>query len=280
MSKSNVHATSSAAGSRAANKWSKESPAGQLLKEMLTNGRIQQTDVPKKIWEMDDLFQEYPLTIFRAALNRAKQEVGFHTRENVLASDKRLASANNFVTPENKNMKFEPNEDGAAGIELLKNDEHVWRPPMIVANWEDSNLTSSTTVVLMIPGGVADSDTKNVKLSVEDEGLTLVAKVKVPEVMRDMDILHQHFAKNDPRRTTDDFVIRKQSLKMEVSKMIEFSDADLTMVARIPLGELPMMEKIHHVEAIANNGSRILMIDLKGPESNYQKLDVKAFKLE
>jgi hypothetical protein len=62
-------------------KWSSKCKAYAILKEGLQSGSIDSGMKPKDIYESDTKFMKYTLTSFCSALNRMKDELGCHVRD-------------------------------------------------------------------------------------------------------------------------------------------------------------------------------------------------------
>jgi hypothetical protein len=163
---------------------------------------------------------------------------------------------------------------------LIANDELVWRPVHFVAAWQGSNLTHRVSVVLALPGGAATSS-KDVTLKVEDDGHTLVATTKWPDLVGNVAKLHKKFGEKENLTTNEmtDLALRKFGLEKALSNMRENMDDKMKSVARIPL-KMRVEEKIHNMELIGDEfGARVVYVDLKAPDSNYEGKAEKKFEM-
>ena len=61
-------------------KWDRNSEAGRFLRQGLENGDIDPSLPPKQIYDQFPVFQQFDLTKFRAALNKAKTDLGCQVR--------------------------------------------------------------------------------------------------------------------------------------------------------------------------------------------------------
>ena len=61
-------------------KWSNTGEEADILRELIANGDITPSDLPKQIYEMRPEFQRFTLAQFRSGLNRIKSQTGFNVR--------------------------------------------------------------------------------------------------------------------------------------------------------------------------------------------------------
>ncbi len=174
----------------------------------------------------------------------------------------------------NKRNKVDYDNEAGSRAELLANDEMVWRPVHYVTMWQDVDLTHRVSVLLALPGGCA-KNSKDIVLKVEDDGYTLMVKIKWPSLMCDIHKLHK-------RRTmkvgdSSDMALRQFGVKKELATLKEKADDDLVSVARIPLC-IQVQEKVDNIELIADEaGGRVVYVDSKAPDSTYDTTAEKEF---
>ncbi len=173
-------------------------------------------------------------------------------------------------------MKKVKNAD-PSGYELLSNDEHTFKPLYFCGKWFTDTMTQCCTAVIVLPTGVANENSDSCNLHIADNGWTLVLTVKWPTMPQDMDQLHACF--NREEKMKSNFISRSMALERSIASMKERASTCLTSVARIPL-DLQVEDKIESVECVGDKeGTRILYVNMKAPESSYNGVTTKKFKI-
>jgi hypothetical protein len=66
---------------KTAHRWDANGPDAIMLRQMMSDGEITESDTPKMVHESRREFQLYNLPQFRGAFNRTKRDVGLHCRK-------------------------------------------------------------------------------------------------------------------------------------------------------------------------------------------------------
>ena len=62
-------------------RWTNRSKAHSHLNEMFLTGEVDPTTMPKDLYDLHPVFQEFPLNSFRSAFNKMKNQYGINVRK-------------------------------------------------------------------------------------------------------------------------------------------------------------------------------------------------------
>lgn len=161
------------------------------------------------------------------------------------------------------------------GLELALPEEQTWLPCYIISKYLGSDVkTWHVHILILMPSGVGDKNTDDIKLNLENDANMLAVVITWPAWVVEMEFFGL-FSKEE--QFTKDFVLREQAIKQRMSEMRPTKCDPIKSVARIPL-PFQVEPNIHDEDwrYLGDKGARILFIDLKHPyDGSYEGNTVK-----